>query len=495
MIMMISDGFGSASETMGRDYAQQLGGKSYDWLSVLDELYVGVSRTKSSDTLVTDSAAGATVFSCAKKTYNGAIAVTPDEKPCGTVLEAAKLKGYTTALVSTARITHATPAAFASHVVDRDMEVLIAEQLIGRNVLKNKVDLMFGGGRCFFLPNNTDGSCRTDSTNAWRLAETLGYSLIDSRKSFDKLESTAPLPLLGLFTSDHMSYEIDRNANIEPSLTEMTTKALDILYEHTRTSPQGFFIMVEGARIDMAGHDNDPAAHLHDIIQYWETVDAVRKFVDRHPDTSMVSTSDHETGGLTIGIDPDYLWYPAVLQPVKKSAEVICREIKKLPESQRLYFVSHTVIPDYLGIKSSNNTASTMRIVNAVPAGSKKCKIAVGHVVSDLAHLGWSTGGHTGVDVGLYTYGQGVKDLKGNLENTQIGDFLASYLQVDLDPVTQRLENETIVQDGFSWTRNPPSIILRRDGHDDQPISGLNSDFEYHEKIDPYHPHYHRHNH
>ncbi|KAJ2460150.1 vacuolar alkaline phosphatase, partial [Coemansia sp. RSA 2322] len=314
---------------MARGYTQQMDKKPYEWLSSLDKLYVGTSRTKSSDSLVTDSAAGATVFSCGKKSYNGAIGVTPDEKPCGTVLEAAKAKGYTTALVSTARITHATPAAFASHVVHRDMEGLIAQHLVGNNTINNKVDLMFGGGSCFFQPNTTKGSCRTDALDIWSLARQHGYSTLESRAAFDALKPAIRLPLLGLFTPSHMSYELDRNPAKEPSLTEMTLKALEILHSSTKASRQGFFIMIEGARIDMAGHDNDPAAHLHDIAQYWETVAAVRKFIDRHPDTAMVGTSDHETGGLALGVDPDYVWYPKYLQPVKKSAEVICAEIQK----------------------------------------------------------------------------------------------------------------------------------------------------------------------
>ncbi|KAJ1928614.1 vacuolar alkaline phosphatase, partial [Linderina macrospora] len=159
LIMIVSDGFGVASETLARTYVQQIDRKPYEWLSTLDELLVGTSRTKASDSLVTDSAAGATAFSCGKKSYNGAIGVTDDEKPCGTVLEAAKLQGYKTGLVTTSRITHATPASFAAHVVDRDMEGLIAQHEIGDNTLGNKVDLMFGGGLCFFQPNTTKGSC------------------------------------------------------------------------------------------------------------------------------------------------------------------------------------------------------------------------------------------------------------------------------------------------------------------------------------------------
>ncbi|ORX73579.1 alkaline phosphatase-like protein, partial [Linderina pennispora] len=475
--MIVSDGFGVASETLARTYVQQIDRKPYQWLSNLDEILVGTSRTKASDSLVTDSAAGATAFSCGKKSYNGAIGVTDDEKPCGTVLEAAKLQGYKTGLVTTSRITHATPASFAAHVVDRDMEGLIAQHEIGDNVLGNKVDLLLGGGLCFFQPNTTKGSCRTDTLDAWKLAQTKGYSTFSDRASFDALKTSAKLPLLGLFTSGHMSYEIDRDAAKEPSLAEMATKALNILHKNTENSKKGFFIMIEAARIDMAGHDNDPAAHLRDILQYWETITAVRKFIDAHPDTSMVATSDHETGGLTLAVDPDYVFYPKFLQPVKKSTEVICPEIKKIPADKRSEFVRTTVIPQYLGL--ANVTDSDVKsIVDGVASGSTDCKHSVGHVVSKYAHIGWTTGGHTGVDVGLYAYGKGTEKLHGNNENTQVGEFLRDFLRLELDSVTKRLANETTVQPGFSWSRAPTTLLTRRDA----------SGNSYHEQVDSYHP-------
>ncbi|RKO88662.1 alkaline-phosphatase-like protein, partial [Blyttiomyces helicus] len=115
-------GFGPASETLARNYYQATHDVPYNHQLPLDTILVGSSRTRSSSSLVTDSAAGATAFSCGVKTYNGAIGVFPDGRPCGTVLEAAKAIGYHTGLVATSRITHATPASFASHVSSRGDE-------------------------------------------------------------------------------------------------------------------------------------------------------------------------------------------------------------------------------------------------------------------------------------------------------------------------------------------------------------------------------------
>ncbi|KAI8320653.1 alkaline phosphatase-like protein [Martensiomyces pterosporus] len=450
LVFMISDGFGVASETMARAFVQQAVKVAPEWSSALDNMLVGTTRTRSSNTLVTDSAAGATAFSCAKKSFNGAIGITSDKRPCGTVLEAAKAKGYSTGLVTTARITHATPAAFAAHAVDRNMEDLIAQQEIGNNSIGHAVDLMFGGGRCFFLPKSHKDGCRSDDLNVWDMARTNGYSTLNQRKEFDSLSPSAKLPILGLFASGHMSFEIDRNPDLEPTLAEMTLRALDILHasvNRTSGSHPGFFLMVEGARIDMAGHDNDPATHLHDIVEYWKAVEAVAKFVDDHPDTTLVSTSDHETGGLTLGIDPDYAWYPDVLANVKSSAEAICSALHRMPAENQRSYITSTVLPQLLGIANYSDADVSM-ILGGLGGDSKSCKRAVGHTVSLRARIGWTTGGHTGTDVGLYAYGPGAAGLRGSHENTQVGAFLARYLGVDLDSVTQVLSHEQTEQQG-----------------------------------------------
>ncbi|KAJ2796946.1 vacuolar alkaline phosphatase [Coemansia furcata] len=254
--------------------------------------------------------------------------------------------------------------------------------------------------------------------------------------------------------------------------------------------------MIEGARIDHAGHDNDPAAHLHDIIQYWETVAAVRSFVDKNRDTAMIGTSDHETGGLALGTEHDYLWYPKYLKPVKKSSEVICRELGKVAANERDNFVRNTVIPSYLGV-SNVTDADVSSVLRAAESSSTKCKLAVGLIVSRLAHISWSTDGHSAVDVGLYAHGRGTEKLRGSYENTQVGEFLRDYLQVDLAPVTKRLSNQLTEQPGFKWAHEPPSIITRRDA--DKHSTGSAAAAAYHAQLDSYHPlHYkggHSHSH
>lgn len=304
LIFMVSDGMGPTSLSLTRSYRQFTEGLPWSDTLAIDRHIIGQSRTRSTSSLVTDSAAGATAFSCGLKSYNGAIAMLPDHTPCGTVMEAAKRAGYLTGLVVTTRITDATPACFAAHVNRREEEDRIAEQLLGEYPLGQTVDLMLGAGRCHFLPNSTEGSCRSDNRDLITMAKRNNITYIDSRKDFDDLKHGSPvqLPLLGLFADHDIPYEVDRRTqnDIYPSLVEMANTALAVLSEASRDQDKGFFLMIEGSRIDHAGHSNDAVAQVHEVLAYDATISAVLDFLEKDKtDGIMISTSDHETGGLS----------------------------------------------------------------------------------------------------------------------------------------------------------------------------------------------------
>ncbi|KAJ2756302.1 vacuolar alkaline phosphatase [Coemansia pectinata] len=456
VILMISDGFGPASETMARNYVQQINDLPIGYKSPLDEILVGSSRTRSMNSLVTDSAAGATAFSCLIKTYNGAIAVADDKLPCGTVLEAAKLqRGMYTGLVATSRITHATPASFSAHVTHRDMEDLIAEYQIGNYSLGPVVDLMFGGGRCHFMPNtHANVSCRMDARDLWSEAQAAGFHTLSTRKQFDALDlhgAAKSLPILGAFAPSHMEYEIDRDATTQPSLAEMSAKALGILDAATKKKNAGFFLMIEGSRIDMAAHTNDPAAHLRDIIAYWDAISVVRKFVDEHPDTVLISVSDHETGGFSTAKQltpeyPEYLWNPRALEHVRHSIEYISYKLLAQPTNDlevRYKYVRDTVFADWMGIKDAKYAEV---IAVAQETESIKLRQLLSDAISNRAQIGWATHGHSAVDVNLYAYGKDAHLLRGNKENTDIGKFIADQLGLDLGKISGKIKTDRVVQ-------------------------------------------------
>ncbi|KAI9475681.1 MAG: alkaline-phosphatase-like protein [Benjaminiella poitrasii] len=458
VIMMISDGFGPASETFARQYYAWTEKKDVKFMLPLDEIHVGQSRTQSSSSLITDSAAGATAFSCGKKSFNGAIAVDPDKVPCGTVLESAKIhRNMLTGLVVTSRVTHATPAAFSAHIDWRDLENEIAEQQIGHNPLGRTVDLMFGGGLCEFTRNSSEGSCREDDRDLLAEAkDQFGWDVVTSKSNYDTITAqNVKLPLMTLFAPGHMSYEIDRDPLYQPALHEMTAKALDILKTKSVEQDTGFFLMIEGSRIDMAAHANDPAAHYYDIMEYQRTVALVKQFVEDNPNTVLISTSDHETGGFTAGRQlgedyPEYMWNPNIVHRVRNSTESLAfawdkahyeDDLKSQDYLRRILFE--------LGLGIADSTLEEIERVKAWKLSNKTLDdlgYLFGDMVSRRALIGWSTHGHTAVDVNLYAKGEGTEVLRGSHENIEIGDFIVDYLGLDLDDITQRLnKNRAIV--------------------------------------------------
>ncbi|KAK9453971.1 alkaline-phosphatase-like protein [Dipodascopsis uninucleata] len=446
-IFVLPDGYGPASEVFARDFASYKNNGSITL--PVDDLAIGYVRTKASDTLVTDSAAAATAYACGIKTYNGAIGVDDDYQPCGTILEAAKLEGYMTGLVVTSRITHASPAGFASHTYFRDLESDIAEQLVGySHPLGRVVDVIMGGGRCFFLPKSDPGSCRKDELDLWSIArDDIGWDVATSREEFDDLrngdsESKRNFPFMFLPTLDHMSYEADRDSQDEPSLTEMTETALEWLHRETKHSDKGFFLFVEASRIDHAGHAHDPIGHLHDILEYNRAMNTMKQFIDDHPDTALLSAADHECGGLTLGV-PDYAWYPEVLAKAKHTTSHYLRRYEQFMETNGNYtqqdlfsFLAEMVFAPY-GIL--NPTKEELRgIFNA-----DSMSIYLGEVLSARAGINWSTLGHTAVDVTLFGYGKNTEKMAGSFENIDVNKFMRDQLNLSLVEVTQVLQANT----------------------------------------------------
>ncbi|KAJ5386751.1 alkaline phosphatase [Penicillium cosmopolitanum] len=454
LIFMVSDGMGPTSLSMTRSFRQHTEGLPIDDTLILDQHLIGQSRTRSSNSLVTDSAAGATAFSCGHKSYNGAISVLPDHSPCGTVLEAAALAGYKTGLVVTTRLTDATPACFASHANLRQYEDSIAQQEVGEHPLGRVVDLLMGGGRCHFLPNSTQGSCRADDRDIVGLAAEKGFNYLDDRSGFDALNGGAgvKLPLMGLFAEKDIPYEVDRRHqnDVYPSLEEMARTALTALSEATRDSEQGFFLMIEGSRIDHAGHGNDPAAQVHEVMAYDRAFNAVLEFLEKDSTPGvLVGTSDHETGGLAAARQlnkeyPDYLWYPQVLADSKHSSEYAGNKLNeytsgegkdKSDKKKKEYILE--ILKKDMGVTD----ASDEEVENLLrPDVSTQYIFA--DIISRRAQIGWSTHGHSAVDVNIYaSSSKNAWPLTGNHENIEVGQFLADYLDLDVGAVTKKLRS------------------------------------------------------
>jgi len=298
VIFCIGDGMGLGQIAMARLKTAGPDGALY-----MERMpVVGFFWTHSADALVTDSAAAGTALASGIKTNNGMLGMTPDGTSYQTILEAAKAKGTATGLVVTSRITHATPAAFASHVTSRKMQDKIAEQLIA-----NKVNVLFGGGEEYFLPKSSGKSKRNDEKDLIKQAKETGYLYI---RTAEELRTARHPHILGLFQLGSLT-----TVAPEPSLAELTTKAIDILNREGKShKKRGFFLMVEGSQIDWACHDNDATRTIRQTLLFDQAVKAAIDFALKDKHTLVIVTADHETGGLTIkggslkGDDLDVDW-------------------------------------------------------------------------------------------------------------------------------------------------------------------------------------------
>ncbi len=271
VILMISDGMSPGVLQLGDHFALQHRGVPSAWMELCQSSGARTSllATASANGPVTDSAAAGTAFSVGGRTNNGRLNVMPGGAKPTPLAQRVKASGRSTGIVSTAQLAHATPAAFVVNHADRHDYAPIAVQMLAK-----RPDVMLGGGTKYF----TEGRLRAHASDA---------TVLRSRG-----EVLKGLPgegaVMGFFSPGHMSYEIDREDN-EPSLAEMTSAALQRL----QTDDNGFFLMVEGARIDHAAHANDILTLLHDQLAFDDALSVARRFADERGDTLVVVTSDH----------------------------------------------------------------------------------------------------------------------------------------------------------------------------------------------------------
>lgn len=279
VVFIIADGTGLVQLTSGQ--YKLVGAEGLLHLQTMP--VTGIVKTYAANGLITDSAAGATAYSCGVKTDNGKIAQLPDETDCKTILELAEEKGLSTGIVSTSGVTHATPASYAAHVRARGMEEEIAVDYLDADM-----EVILGGGWEFFVPSNVAGSERDDDRNLIEEFKNQGYEHLDSKVG---LESSESGKLLGLFSPGGMPSE-----NRTPTLAEMSSKAIDVLSQNE----DGFFLMIEGSQIDWGAHGNDTEYVLREVQDFDAMVKQVLDFAKEDGETLVVLTADHETGGMAI---------------------------------------------------------------------------------------------------------------------------------------------------------------------------------------------------
>ncbi|HEX2395886.1 MAG TPA: alkaline phosphatase [Bacteroidales bacterium] len=271
IILLIGDGMGLSQIQAGLT-------ANFGQLNLLEFKSIGFSRTQSASDYVTDSGAGATAISTGHKTYNGAIGVDADSLPVKTILEYAEEKGLSTGLISTSAITHATPASFIAHNIDRN-----DYEGIALDFLKTDIDVFIGGGIAHF-------TARKDNRNLAKELSEKGYLVT---YSMDTVRRTTTGKLIGLTAREHNPGIIEGRDDMLPV---SVNTALKILSKNRK----GFFLMVEGSQIDWGAHANNTGFVAMEVIDFDKAIGNALTFAKNYGNTLVIVTADHETGGMAI---------------------------------------------------------------------------------------------------------------------------------------------------------------------------------------------------
>lgn len=273
VILMIADGTGLSQISASQYYNTQP--SNYDRFK-----NIGLIKTSSASDLITDSASGATAFSTGLKTYNGAIGVDTDTLAVPTILEILEERDFSTGVIATSSITHATPGSFYAHQKFRKMELEIAEDLV-----TSGVDFFAGGGRKFF-------ENRKDGQNLITSLEDIGYEIYLNRLD----------PSIKLQKNKKYGFLLAQNGM--PKILEGRGS---FLYDATKLgiaklsqNKKGFFLMVEGSQVDWGGHNNDSDYLISELIDFDTVIGQVLDYAKKDGNTLVIVTADHETGGFTL---------------------------------------------------------------------------------------------------------------------------------------------------------------------------------------------------
>ncbi|MCM3602522.1 alkaline phosphatase [Robertmurraya korlensis] len=435
VIMMVMDGTSSGAVTLARWY------KGRDL--ALDQILTGGVRTYSAESAITDSAAAATALATGNKTDEHYIGLLPskittpgkqDENPkhalmpVANVLEGAKQVGKATGIVATSEIQHATPAGFSTHVMSRKQEEDIAEQQVYQGI-----DIVLGGG-------NVHLTNRKDQEDLQKVIKEKGYQMVNTRSELQKANGSK---IWGSFAEKSLAYDIDRPATqpSEPTLAEMTNKAIQTLSK----DEDGFFLFVEGSKIDWAAHKNDIVGMISDVLAFDEAVKEAVTFAERDGNTMVIAVTDHGNSGISIGnqqTSRSYAHTPVenFIQPLKKAKRTVEGALQDLKQDRS----NIKQVAKQYGLDDLSNNEVRM-LINSDHVGA-----VLAAMLAKEANLGFTTWGHTGEDVFLYAYGP--SHPSGYLENTALPEKMAEFMGVNLEKLSQSLfinAKETFEKQGF----------------------------------------------
>ncbi|MGD9264932.1 MAG: alkaline phosphatase [Lysobacterales bacterium] len=409
LVFMLGDGMGHAQVKAYRMFADDLSTDIVEPLP-MDALLVGAVSTdsikmncdaanlncKRDPHGITDSASSATAYATGYDTITGRLGVDTEGQPLTTILEDARRDGKSAGLVSTSQITHASPAAFGVHVLSRRLYNDIADQLFdNQHEGAPMVNVMLGGGLQYFQRDDRD-----------LLAEfsQAGYQVATDSAGLQAMQGDR---LLGLFAPVGLPRAWDRDETV-PSLAEMTTTALTSLSSNS----EGFFLMIEGSQIDWASHGNSVAGVISEMEDFTDAIQAVLNFAEKDGETLVVIVADHETGGMGLSRDGYGNWVAEPLKGLKATPSKMTGQFLESEEPLSSIVAANVAF---------ELTADEIALLDATEREEREAFGAIADLLNERTHTGWTTGGHTGIDVPLYATGPGSEHFRGVMQNEDIG--------------------------------------------------------------------------
>ena len=396
VIFLVADGMNLAALSLADAWSRRTRSVSSRWMRLYQERPVvrALCETHSATGLVTDSAAAASAWGIGERIANGVLNITPDGRKPVTLAQKMMAARKRVGLVTTATATHATPAGFAVTVTSRKLQSEVAAQYLERGI-----DVILGGGTEYFTPSLLE---------AYRK---VGYAY-----ATDRTQLLARRGSGRLFSKRYIPYEFDRQRDpvlraAVPSLAEMTQAALNNL----APSPEGFFLLVEGGRVDHAAHGNDALALIHDQLAFDEAIETVLAFTDRHPDTLVIITTDHGTGGIQLnGVgDEDFEGAPAYagtndafrrLENFTATQEATLARVKGQPKQAQLAAL----------VASTGLTFKPAELAKVTDGKTFQA------LVAKYTGISWTSNNHTADLVEFCAYGPGSAQFPPFLRNDEV---------------------------------------------------------------------------
>lgn len=433
---LIGDGMGANEVLAAEMYLAELEGRIGRTPLCMTQFPVsGMAATFSKSNGITDSSAAGTCLASGQKTENGHLGTTPDNQHIESIAEMLHNEGWAIGIATSVAIDHATPGAFYAHVRNRDEYYMIGTQLV-------KSDFEFFAGAGFHQPVNKR---EWNAGNLYDMCEENGYKIAHGYAEGKEIAESAKKMILvqendGVNReqkSESLPFAIDRNPD-DLTLPKITETALRFLEKRER-----FFLMIEGGKIDYAGHAKDGATNIQEVLDFDKAVGMAFEFYRKHPDeTLIIVTADHETGGMALG-NSDYTLNLQLLKNQQMSQNQLSNKVRQLYDTygkklkwEQVKNLLTEALGFYTAVEISPEEDALLKAVfkKLVKGKSKSIKTLYSNVnevantsvglLNKKAKLGWTSYGHTGACVPVFAVGAESEQFGGWHDNSELAPMI-----------------------------------------------------------------------